>query len=93
MLDYSTQREGKQADTQGYYITTTINSSIPKTVHVCVCEQLTFNGDVLDGKTEDDCPNHSEGHFQVPVHNFCCTGTRGGGGGGAAGNEKCHSTQ
>lgn len=31
----------------------------------------TFYGDVLDGEAEDDGPDHSQGHLDVPVHDFC----------------------
>ena len=30
----------------------------------------TFHGDVLDGKAEDDGPDHAQGHFHVPIHDF-----------------------
>ena len=30
----------------------------------------TFHGDVLDGKAEDDGPDHAQGHFHIPIHNF-----------------------
>ena len=43
--------------------------------YMCVCVSLhgepTFHGDVLDGKTEDDGPNHTQSHLQVPINNFC----------------------
>lgn len=32
---------------------------------------LTFYRDVLNGKAEDDGPDHAQGHLQVPVNNFC----------------------
>lgn len=31
----------------------------------------TFYRDVLDGEAEDDGPDHSQGHLDVSVHNFC----------------------
>lgn len=34
----------------------------------------TFHGDVLDGKAEDDGPDHAQGHLQVPVDNLCRVG-------------------
>ena len=34
----------------------------------------TFHGDVLDGKAEDDGPDHSQGHLRVAVHNLCTQG-------------------
>ena len=33
-------------------------------------QKPTFHGDVLDGKTEDDGPDHAQGHLHVPIHNF-----------------------
>lgn len=30
----------------------------------------TFHRDVLDGKTEDDGPDHAQGHFHIPIHDF-----------------------
>lgn len=30
----------------------------------------TFHGDVLDGEAEDDGPDHAQGHFSVPIHDF-----------------------
>lgn len=32
---------------------------------------FTFDGDVLNGETEDDSPDHSKGHFRIPINNFC----------------------
>lgn len=30
----------------------------------------TFHGDVLDGKAEDDGPDHAQRHFHIPIHDF-----------------------
>ena len=35
------------------------------------CRAGTVYGDVLDGETQDDGPDHSQGHLGVPVHDFC----------------------
>ena len=32
---------------------------------------LTFHGNVLNGETQDDGPDHTQDHFQVTIHNFC----------------------
>ena len=32
-----------------------------------------FDRDVLDGESENDRPNHTEGHFDVTVNDFFCT--------------------
>jgi hypothetical protein len=29
-----------------------------------------FDGNVLDGKTQDNSPNHTKSHFQVSIDNF-----------------------
>lgn len=29
-----------------------------------------FNGNVLDGETQDDGPNHTQSHFQVTIDDF-----------------------
>lgn len=47
---------------------------------VCVCElnafyrhthTHTFHRDVLDGKAQDDGPDHTKGHLHITVDNFC----------------------
>jgi hypothetical protein len=30
-----------------------------------------LHGDVLDGESQDDGPNHTQSHFQVSVDDFC----------------------
>jgi hypothetical protein len=30
-----------------------------------------LNRDVLDGKPQNDGPNHAQCHFQVPINNLC----------------------
>lgn len=30
-----------------------------------------FNGNVLNGKTKDNCPDHTKCHLQVSVDDFC----------------------
>lgn len=32
-----------------------------------------FNGNILDGETKDDRPDHTERHLQVAIDNFLCT--------------------
>lgn len=32
--------------------------------------KFTFNWDILNGKTKDDGPDHSKGHFNIAIHNF-----------------------
>ena len=32
---------------------------------------ITFDGNVLNGKAQDDGPDHSQGHLQVAVDDFC----------------------
>lgn len=32
---------------------------------------LTLYGDVLDGKAQNDGPDHAQGHLQVPVDDLC----------------------
>lgn len=38
----------------------------------CLCSTpaLTFHGDVLNGESKDDRPDHAQRHFQVPIYNF-----------------------
>lgn len=31
----------------------------------------TFHRDVLDGKAENDGPNHTKSHLHITIHNFC----------------------
>lgn len=31
----------------------------------------TFNRDILDGKSKDDGPDHTQGHLHVAINNFC----------------------
>lgn len=34
----------------------------------------TFHRDVLDGKAENDGPNHAKSHLHITINNFCqCT--------------------
>ena len=35
--------------------------------------EITFNGNVLDGESQNDGPNHSQSHFAVTVDNLCKT--------------------
>lgn len=32
-----------------------------------------FNGNILNGKSQDDRPDHTEGHFQIAIDNFFST--------------------
>lgn len=32
-----------------------------------------FHRNVLDGETQDDCPNHTQRHFQISIDNFLGT--------------------
>lgn len=36
----------------------------------------TFHRDVLDGKAEDDGPDHAQSHFHIPIHDFQRNGIR-----------------
>lgn len=31
---------------------------------------LTFYRNVLNGEAEDDCPDHSQSHFHISIHNL-----------------------
>lgn len=37
----------------------------------CSLPCLTFHRDVLNGKSEDDGPDHSQGHLCIAIHNLC----------------------
>ena len=57
-------------------VVTVVAMVIPAVVRVVatvipVVSMVTFDGNVLNGESQNDGPNHAQGHLTVAVHDLC----------------------